>query len=56
VSNDEKYKCIVCGYVYDPATGDPVGQIAKNTPFDTLPEHWRCPGCGADKTAFEPLY
>lgn len=48
-----KYKCIVCGYIYDPEQGDPEGNIAPGTPFEELPEDWVCPVCGASKDQFE---
>jgi flavin reductase (DIM6/NTAB) family NADH-FMN oxidoreductase RutF/rubredoxin len=50
----KKYKCTVCGYIYDPAKGDPDGGIAPNTPFEKLPDDWTCPVCGASKDQFEP--
>lgn len=49
----KKYVCSVCGYIYDPAVGDSDGGIAKNTPFESLPEDWVCPVCGLGKDAFE---
>jgi len=49
----EKYKCSVCGYIYDPEKGDPDGGIPPNTPFEKLPEDWVCPACGAPKDMFE---
>ena len=48
-----KYKCTVCGYVYDPEKGDPESGIAPGTPFEELPEDWQCPVCGAGKDEFE---
>jgi flavin reductase (DIM6/NTAB) family NADH-FMN oxidoreductase RutF/rubredoxin len=48
-----KYKCKVCGYVYDPATGDPDSGIKAGTPFEELPDSWVCPVCGAPKSEFE---
>jgi rubredoxin len=51
----QKYECGVCGYVYDPAKGDPDGGIAPGTPFESLPDDWVCPVCGASKSEFEPL-
>jgi rubredoxin len=48
----EKYICTICGYVYDPAEGDPDSDIAPGTAFADLPEDWVCPVCGADKDAF----
>ncbi len=49
----EKYVCTVCGYVYDPAKGDPENGIAPGTPFSAIPDTWVCPECGADKSSFE---
>ena len=49
----EKYVCNVCGYVYDPAVGDPDGGIAPGTPFADIPDDWVCPVCGAGKNEFE---
>lgn len=48
----KKYVCDVCGYIYDPAEGDPDGGIPEGTPFDSLPDSWVCPVCGAPKTEF----
>jgi flavin reductase (DIM6/NTAB) family NADH-FMN oxidoreductase RutF/rubredoxin len=50
-----KYKCSVCGYIYDPALGDPDSGIKPGTPFENLPGDWVCPVCGADKTEFEKV-
>lgn len=49
-----RYVCTVCGYVYDPETGDPVGGIAAGTPFAALPDGWVCPVCGVGKAEFSP--
>ncbi len=49
----KKYVCKVCGYIYDPALGDPDGGIAPGTPFEQLPANWVCPVCGAGKDQFE---
>jgi rubredoxin len=49
----EKWTCTVCGYVYDPAVGDPVSDIASGTAFEDLPEDWICPLCGVGKDMFE---
>ena len=48
----QKYTCSVCGYVYDPADGDPDSGVAPGTAFDDLPEDWVCPICDADKDNF----
>jgi len=50
-----KYKCGNCGYIYDPAIGDPDGDIPPGTPFEDLPDDWRCPQCAAPKSGFAPL-
>ena len=47
------YYCTVCGYVYDPATGDPDNDIAPGTAFDAVPDAWVCPACGVGKDLFE---
>lgn len=44
----EKYKCTVCGYIYDPAEND-------NVAFKDLSEDWVCPECGVGKDQFEPV-
>ena len=50
-----KYKCLVCGYVYDPAEGDKDGGIPPGTSFESLPDGWVCPLCGAGKSDFEKI-
>jgi flavin reductase (DIM6/NTAB) family NADH-FMN oxidoreductase RutF len=49
----EKWTCTVCGYVYDPAVGDPTSDIKPGTPFEDLPADWVCPVCGVGKEMFE---
>ena len=51
----EKYKCSVCGYVYDTTKGDADGNVPPNTPFHKLPDSWVCPVCGAPKDMFEKV-
>lgn len=51
----DKYKCLVCGYIYDPSKGDPDNGIAAGTSFEQLPETWVCPECGAPKDQFEKI-
>jgi rubredoxin len=50
-----KYKCIVCGYVYDPQLGDSTQNIASGTSFENLPADWVCPECGVGKDMFEKI-
>ena len=49
----EKWTCVVCGYVYDEAVGDPDSGIAPGTKFEDLPDDWVCPVCGVSKNQFE---
>ena len=49
----ERWICTICQYVYDPATGDPNNGIPAGTSFESLPDNWVCPLCGAGKDAFE---
>ncbi|MEO0083188.1 MAG: rubredoxin [candidate division WOR-3 bacterium] len=55
VSKMTKYRCTVCDYIYDPAQGDPDSGIQPGTPFESLPDDWVCPVCGADKSQFEKV-
>jgi rubredoxin len=48
----EKFKCTVCGYIYDPEEGDPSAGIASGTHFNDLPADYICPVCGAGKDEF----
>lgn len=40
----EKYRCIICGYIYDEAT--------QKVKFADLPDDWKCPRCGVGKENF----
>lgn len=53
-NNMKKYVCEVCGYVYDPAQGDPDSGIAPGTAFEDIPDDWVCPICGVGKDQFTP--
>ena len=48
----EKYKCTICGYIYDPEEGDPSSGIDPGVAFKDLPEDYICPVCGAEKEDF----
>ena len=50
----KKYQCQICGYIYDPAEGDPDNNVTPNTPFEKLAGDWVCPICGATKDQFSP--
>ncbi|MGF7184391.1 rubredoxin [Desulfitispora alkaliphila] len=49
----EKWVCSACGYVYDPAEGDPDNGVNPGTPFSEVADDWVCPLCGLGKDAFE---
>jgi rubredoxin len=51
----QKYRCTVCGYIYDPDLGDPGSGVKPGTPFESLPDDWSCPQCGAAKSDFEKV-
>ena len=50
-----KYRCTVCGYIYDPKNGDSDSKIPPGTPFENLPDDWVCPVCGVGKDKFEKI-
>ena len=50
----KKYKCVACGYIYDPEIGDPDNGVNPGTAFEDIPEDWVCPICGVGKDMFEP--
>jgi len=51
----DRWECTVCGYIYDPAVGDPTTGVAPGTAFEDLPDGWTCPDCGAEKELFEQI-
>lgn len=48
----EKYKCVVCGYIYNPEEGDQTSGIEPGVKFSDLPPDYTCPVCGAGKDEF----
>lgn len=48
-----QWKCTTCGWVYDPAQGDPEAGIISGTAFEELPDWWACPISGSGKDLFE---
>ncbi|MDR3078139.1 MAG: rubredoxin [Planctomycetota bacterium] len=51
----QKMVCNICGWVYDPAVGDPANGVNPGTPFDKAPADFVCPECGAGREAFSPV-
>ena len=48
----KKYKCDVCGWIYDEKTGDPENGIEPGTKFEDLPDDFECPLCFVGKDSF----
>ena len=44
MSTTQKYRCLACSHVYDPAEGDPDSGIPPGTPFEALPTRLDVPG------------
>lgn len=51
----DSWKCTVCGYVYEPETGDAGSDVAAGTAWGDVPEDWLCPACGVGKELFEKV-
>ncbi len=51
----DKYRCMICDYIYDPEAGDTPNGVNPGTAFEDLPDSWVCPVCGADKSMFEKV-
>ena len=49
------WSCGDCGNEYDPAYGDPLGEVLPGTAFAALPSEWRCPVCDAPASTYHPL-
>lgn len=55
LAEDARLECGICWWVYDPAAGDELAQVAAGTPFAALPADWRCPQCESPKERFMVL-
>ena len=44
--------CSVCKYEYDPEIGDLEHGVIPGTPFEALPDDWKCPVCASSKKVF----
>ncbi|MFC1515891.1 rubredoxin [Thermodesulfobacteriota bacterium] len=49
----DKYRCGVCGYIYNPAKGDPDSGVEPGTAWEDVPDDWECPVCSAGKDDFK---
>jgi rubredoxin len=53
VTEMKTWMCLICGWIYDEATGDPEHGVAPGTAWRDVPVNWTCPECGARKEDFE---
>ena len=51
----QKWVCLSCEWVYDPAEGCPEDDISPGTSFEDLPDNWTCSECGTPKSNFASL-
>ncbi len=47
------WMCLICGFIYDEATGLPQEGIPAGTKWEDVPADWLCPECGVGKFDFE---
>ncbi|MCK4840746.1 MAG: rubredoxin [Methylococcales bacterium] len=48
----KKYKCKVCGHIYNEEKGEPESGLKPGTLWADVPGDWVCPECGAIKKMF----
>jgi rubredoxin len=51
----DRHECQACGYIYEPTKGDDKQAIPAGTAFNSLPQDWRCPVCGARTSRFSNI-
>lgn len=51
----EPFVCVICGFTYDPAEGDPTAGIPPGTPWEDVPDDYKCPICNASKEYFKEI-
>jgi rubredoxin len=51
----DRYECRTCGYIYEPVRGDDRHPVSPGTPFESLPQDWGCPVCGAKAARFQNI-
>ncbi|MCS5422586.1 MULTISPECIES: rubredoxin [Psychrilyobacter] len=51
----DKWRCLVCGYVYDEEFGDPDSGVEPGTKWEDVPEDWICPPCAVGKDQFKKM-
>ncbi|TQS56497.1 anaerobic nitric oxide reductase flavorubredoxin, partial [Salmonella enterica subsp. enterica serovar Typhimurium] len=50
-----KMQCSVCQWIYDPALGEPLQDVAPGTPWNDVPDNFLCPECSLGKDVFDVL-
>jgi rubredoxin len=53
VNGFRTWMCLICGWIYDEAAGQPDEGIPPGTRWEDVPMNWVCPECGARKDDFE---
>ena len=51
----KKYLCLICGLIYDEASGWPEDDIQPGTKWEDIHDTWMCPDCGATKSDFDMI-
>lgn len=52
-TEQDRYVCTECKYIYNPKYGNEKAGVKPGTTFDDLPKDWVCPVCGESKDVFE---
>lgn len=55
MSDNKKYECTICGWIYDETLGAPEHGVAAGTAWGDVPEDFECPDCGIGKDYFDLL-
>lgn len=50
-----RYKCKICGYIYDEEAGEPRTDTSPGINFNDLSSNWSCPQCGAKTNRFQKM-
>lgn len=49
---NNRWRCTICGFIYDEALGLPEEGIQAGTAWADVPDDWTCPDCGVAKRDF----
>ena len=50
-----RMQCSVCQWIFDPAKGEPMQDVAPGTPWSEVPDNFLCPECSLGKDVFDEL-